>query len=158
MSQVSTSGSNTCPSVSPYLIVGDAASAIAFYSQVFGAIETVRLESSGGTIDHAELRIGNSLVMLADEHPDFGALSPASIGGSPVRLHVYVDDVDETVQRAVAAGAVILRNVENQFHGDRSGLIADPFGHCWFVATRVEELSAAEVQRRWNSAMSGHTA
>lgn len=158
MSDVSASASAPIPILSPYLIVRNAESAIRFYVEAFGATEKMRLTSPDGTIGHAELAIGNSFFMLADEHPDFGAVGPATLGGSPVQLHLRVDDVDAVVNRAVAAGAVILRKVEDQFHGNRSGMIADPFGHCWFVLTAIEQLSEAEVERRWNTAMSGEPA
>ena len=139
--------------LSPYLTVKDAAAAIEFYRVAFGAAEQFRLIGPDGRIGHAELRIGGSTLMISDEWPDFGALSPPTIGGSPVKLHLYVDDCDAVVGRAVAAGATLLRPVVDQFYGDRSGMIADPFGHAWFVATLKEMVSPEEMQRRWTSAL-----
>ena len=143
--------------LSPYLTVNGAAAAIDFYRAAFGARELFRLTGPDGRIGHAELRIGDATVMLSDEWPDFGALSPPSIGGSPVKLHLYVDDCDAVVARAVAAGATLMRPVTDQFYGDRSGMIADPFGHSWFVATLKEQVAPQEMQRRWDAAM-GSTA
>lgn len=134
-----------------YLIVRDAAKAIAFYRKAFGAKEVFRLTEPQGKIGHAELRIGDSLLMLADEYPDFGALSPAAIGGSPVSIHLYVEDVDRVVETAAAAGATILRAVKDEFYGDRAGMIVDPFGHKWHVATHKEDVSPQEMQRRWGA-------
>lgn len=139
--------------LTPYLIVKDAARAIEFYTRALGAQEQFRLEGPDGRVGHAELRIGTSRFMLADEHPDFGALSPASIGGSPVSLHLQVDDVDAVVARAASAGAVVLRPVRNEFYGERTGTIADPFGHHWHVATTVEEVTVEEMQARYEAAM-----
>ncbi|TMA62302.1 MAG: VOC family protein [Deltaproteobacteria bacterium] len=139
--------------LSPYLCCKDATRAIEFYRKAFGAKETMRLAEPSGRIGHAELEIAGAPVMLADEYPDFGILSPTSIGGTPVKLHLYVDDVDALVARAVAAGAKVVRAVEDQFYGDRSGQIEDPFGHVWFVATRKEHLSTAEIQRRYDKLM-----
>ena len=141
--------------LSPYLTVNGAAAAIDFYRAAFGARELFRLTGPDGRIGHAELRIGDATVMLSDEWPDFGALSPPSIGGSPVKLHLYVDDCDAVVARAVAAGATLMRLVTDQFYGDRSGMIADPFGHSWFVATLKEQVAPQEMQRRWDAAMAG---
>lgn len=136
------------PSLTPYLIVADAAGAIAFYQQVFGAILRMKLGGPDGKIGHAELEIGNSLIMLADEHPEMGALSPKAIGGTPVGLHVYLEDVDAVAKKAVAAGATLKRPVENQFYGDRLGSIVDPFGHLWHISTHVEDVSPEEIGRR----------
>ena len=136
------------PSLTPYLIVGDAAAAIAFYQQVFGATLRMKLDGPDGKIGHAELEIGNSLIMLADEHPEMGALSPKTVGGTPVGLHVYVEDVDAVAATAVAAGAALKRPVENQFYGDRLGSIIDPFGHLWHISTHVEDVSPEEIGRR----------
>jgi PhnB protein len=138
-------------SLTAYLIVKGATEAIAFYQRAFGAEELFRLTGPEGRIGHAELRFGDSVMMLADEWPDFGALGPASIGGSPVSVHLYVDDVDRVVERAVDAGATVLRPVKDEFYGDRAGMIADPFGHKWQVATRKEDVSPAEMQRRWGA-------
>jgi PhnB protein len=141
--------------LSPYLTVKDAAAAIDFYRTAFGAVELFRLTAEDGRIGHAELDVAGAIVMLSDEWPDFGALSPPSIGGSPVKLHLNVDDSDAVVARAVAAGATLVRPVRDQFYGERSGMIADPFGHSWFVATVKEEVAPAEMQRRWDAAMRG---
>jgi PhnB protein len=138
-------------SLTAYLIVKGATEAIAFYQRAFGAEELFRLTGPEGKIGHAELRFGDSVMMLADEWPDFGALSPASIGGSPVSVHLYVDDVDRVVDRALRAGATVLRPVKDEFYGDRAGMIADPFGHKWQVATKKEEVPPAEMQRRWSA-------
>jgi PhnB protein len=135
-------------SMTPYLIVNGAAKAIEFYKNVFGAIELFRLGGPGGKIGHAELMINDSVLMLADEAPQMGALSPPTIGGSPVRILLYVENVDEIVPRAVAAGAKIVRPVEDQFYGDRAGGIEDPFGHHWHVATHKEDVSPDEMKRR----------
>ena len=135
-------------SVTPYLVVKGAARAIDFYVRAFGAVELMRMPAPGGRIGHAELRIGDSPVMLADENPEVGARSPETVGGSPVGLMLYVPDVDATVERAVAAGAHLTRPVANQFYGDRSGGVTDPFGHVWFVATHVEDVPPEELERR----------
>jgi len=123
--------------LTPYLIVKDAPRAIEFYRRAFEAEELFRLNDADGRVGHAELRIADSHLMLADEHPDFGALSPISIGGSPVNLHLYVENVDSAVERAADAGAVVLRSVKNEFYGDRTGMIVDPFGHRWHLATAL---------------------
>ena len=141
--------------VSAHLTVGDAAGALEFYRAAFGAEEQFRLVEPGGRIGHAEIRIGNSTVMLSDEYPDFGALSPVTVGGSPVKLHLYVEDADALVARAVGAGATLLRPVRDQFYGDRSGMIADPYGHSWQIATPKEQVSPAEMQQRWEAALAG---
>jgi len=134
--------------ITPYLIVTDGAGAIAFYQRVFGAKLRMRLDGPGGRIGHAELEIGDSLVMLADEHPEMGALAPPTIGGTPVGLHLYLEDVDAVAAKAVAAGATLKRPVENQFYGDRLGSIIDPFGHLWHIATHLEDVSPEEIGRR----------
>ncbi len=135
-------------SVTPYLVVQGAAKALDFYQQAFGATELMRMEGPGGIIGHAEIRIGDSPVMLADEHPDMGALSPETVGGSPVSLLIYVDNVDEVFARALAAGATQIRPVQDQFYGDRSGMLKDPFGHTWSMATHVEDVAPEEMDRR----------
>lgn len=140
--------------LTPYIIVKGADAAIKFYEKVFGAKENYRLTDGAGHVGHADLSIGDGKLMLADESPSFGALSPATIGGTPIKLHLYVDDVDAVVKRAESAGATVLRPVQDQFYGDRSGMIADPFGHQWFVATRKEEVSPEEMGRRFK-AMAG---
>jgi PhnB protein len=134
--------------LTPYLIVNGAAGAIEFYQKIFGAIELFRLADPNGKVGHAELMINDSRIMLADEFPDRGARGPASFGGSPVRMLLYVADVDDTVNRAVAAGATVVRPVEDQFYGDRAGGLEDPFGHYWHVATHIEDVSAEEMERR----------
>ena len=136
------------PVVTPYLIVNGAARALQFYKDAFGATERMRLEMPGGILGHAELQLGDSVVMLADEFPQMGARGPASFGGSPVSLHLYVTDVDAVVARAVALGAKITRPVQNQFYGDRSGKLEDPFGHTWWIATHIEDVSHEEGLRR----------
>jgi PhnB protein len=136
------------PQVTPYLVVDGAAAAIDFYGAVFGTTERMRMPAPGGKIGHAELQLGNSVIMLADEAPEVGALSPPTVGGSPVTLSVYVEDVDGVMARAEQAGATVLRPVETQFYGDRSGQLQDPFGHRWSVATHVEDVSPEEMGRR----------
>ncbi len=135
----------------PYLIINDAASAIDFYTRAFGAKESMRFEH-GGKIGHAEIRIGDSAIMLADEFPEMGARSPQSFGGSPVSIHLYVEDVDALVAQAVEAGAKLQRPVEDKFYGDRSGSVEDPFGHMWHIATHKEDLTLEELHKRAPSA------
>ena len=135
-------------SVTPYLIVSGASDAIAFYKKALGAQEVMRLADPGGKVHHAEIKIGDSRIMLADEHPEIQALSPKTVGGSPVSIHLYVEDVDAAVERAVAAGAKLVRPVADQFYGDRVGGIEDPFGYRWFIATRKEDLTMDEIHRR----------
>lgn len=135
-------------SVTPYLIVNDGARALEFYQQAFGATEAVRMDAPGGKIMHAEIRIGDSYVMLADECPEMGFRSPQSLGGAAVSLLVYVEDADACFNQAVAAGAKELKPVQNQFYGDRSGTISDPFGHVWTIATHVEDVAPEEMERR----------
>lgn len=138
--------------VTPYLIVRGADRALAFYERAFGAKELFRMMRTDGRVGHAELQLGDSRVMLADEHPEIGARGPESIGGSPVTIMLYVADVDATVARAVEAGARVVRPVQDQFYGDRSGAVADPFGHVWFVATHVEDVAPDELERRARAA------
>ena len=132
----------------PYLSVADAAAAIDFYVAVFGAVEVMRLTQPDGRIGHAELRIGSSGIMLADEFPDMGFVGPLVRGGTSVSLHLSVPDVDATVAAAVDAGATLERAVVDEFYGQRSGTILDPFGHRWMIQTPIEEVSAEEMQRR----------
>ena len=134
-------------SVTPYLVVDGAEEAIRFYEKALGATEILRLPM-GGKIGHAEIRIGDSVVMLSDEWPDYGKLGPKSRGGATSSLMIYLEDVDAAFARAVAAGASVERPVETQFYGDRSGSIVDPFGHSWTLATHVEEVAEDEMQRR----------
>jgi PhnB protein len=140
-------------SITPYLIIKKAAQAIEFYKNAFGATEVFRMDDAQGRVGHAELLIGNSRIMLADEHPEMGYRSATSIGATPVSLHLYVEDCDEVVKRAVAAGAKLERPVEDRFYGDRNGTIHDPFGHVWTVATHVEDVSAEEMEERAKKAM-----
>ena len=135
-------------SVTPYLIFSGAGDAIAFYKRALGAEEVMRMADPGGRIQHAEIKIGDSRIMLADEHPEIQALSPKTVGGSPVTIHLYVGDVDGAVERAVAAGAKLIRPVADQFYGDRVGGIEDPFGYRWFIATHKEDLTMDEIRQR----------
>ena len=135
-------------SATPYLIVKGAADAIEFYKRAFGAVELFRMANPDGRIGHAEVRIGDSVIMLADEHPDMGYRSPRSLGGSAVSIMLYLEDVDAVFARALAAGARAQRPVADQFYGDRSGNLEDPFGHVWTIATHVEDVSPEEIERR----------
>jgi PhnB protein len=132
----------------PYLIIKGAAQAIDFYVRAFGAKELMRLPGPGGKVMHAEIKIGDSPIMLADEFPEMDALSPQTIGGCPMSLMLYVENVDALSRQAVAAGAKEVRPVQNQFYGDRSGTFADPFGYRWTLATHVEDVSPEEIGRR----------
>jgi len=143
------------PQVTPYLCVDGAAAAIEFYENAFGATERMRMPSPGGKVGHAELQLGESIIMLSDEHPEMGVLSPKSIGGSPVTISVYVEDVDAVFDAAVAAGAIAVRAVEDQFYGDRSGQLEDPFGHRWSVASHVEDVPPEEMEKRMAEFMGG---
>ena len=134
--------------VTPYLIVRDGAQALDFYVRAFGAEELYRIDMGGGKLGHAELRIGDSVVMLADEHPEMGHKSPQAYGGTPVSLLLYVEDCDALVQQAVSAGAKLVRPLQDQFYGDRSGTVVDPFGHMWTVATHKEDLTSDEIKQR----------
>jgi PhnB protein len=136
------------PQLSPYICVDGAAEAIEFYKKVFDATERMRMPAPGGTIGHAELQIGSAVLMLSDEHPEYGALSPKTVGGSPVTLSLYVEDVDAVFAKALGAGAKELRPVRDEFYGDRTGQFEDPFGHKWSVATHVEDVSPQEMQKR----------
>ena len=135
-------------SITPYICAKGAAKAIDYYKDIFGATELMRMGAPDGKIGHAELKIGDSVIMIADEFPPMGFLSPETIGGSPVVLHIYVDDVDSTVEKAVATGSTLLRAVEDQFYGDRSGQIKDPFGHLWNIGTHKEDLTPEEIGKR----------
>ncbi len=142
----------------PYLIVKGAPAALDFYTRAFGAKEEMRLTDPAGRIGHAHMTIGDSAFMLADEHAEFGALSPATLGGSPISLHLEVADPDAAAQRAVDAGATLLRPVQDQFHGNRAGMVADPFGHKWFLSAEIEKIDANEMQRRYDELMAGEEA
>lgn len=131
-----------------YLIIKGAAEAIVFYKQVFGATELMRIPMPGGVLAHAEIKIGDSPIMLADEFPEMNVRGPKTIGGTPVSLMLYVENADEVFTRAIAAGAKELRPLQNQFYGDRSGTLEDPFGHQWTIATHVEDVGHEEIERR----------
>ncbi|HEV8616981.1 MAG TPA: VOC family protein [Methylomirabilota bacterium] len=134
--------------VTPYLSIRGAADAIEFYKRAFGATEHTRLTQPDGRIGHAEVQIGDSRVMLADESPEMDFRSPHSIGGTAVTLHLYVENVDKVVSQTLAAGAKLIRPVQDQFYGDRSGTVADPYGHVWNISTHKEDLSMDEIRRR----------
>lgn len=136
------------PPLSPALAVRDAAAAMDWYGRVFGAEELFRLTAPDGSVVHGEMRLGGGVLMLGEESPDHGSLAPPSVGGTAVRLHLYVDDVDALFARATAAGAEVLIPLDDQFYGDRSGRLRDPFGHEWIPATRQEEMTPEEMQRR----------
>jgi len=135
-------------SVTPYLIVRGGSDAIEFYKKAFGATELFRFPAPDGKVGHAEIKIGDSPIMLADEYPQMGYNSPQSIGGSPVSLMIYVDDVDTVFSRAIEAGATVKEAVQDKFYGDRIGSVVDPFGHVWHIATHKEDVSIEEMQRR----------
>jgi PhnB protein len=135
-------------SITPYLAIKGAAQAIDFYKKVFGAIEAMRMPQPDGRVGHAELVIGDSKIMLADEFDEMAFRGPGAFGGSPVHLHLYVEDVDAVFARAIGAGAKEIRPVQDQFYGDRLGTLSDPFGHVWHVATHKEDLTPQEIQRR----------
>jgi PhnB protein len=139
--------------VTPYLVIKGAAKAIDYYKKVFGATVVVRMDSPDGKVGHAELQIGDSRIMLADENPAMGNRSAENIGGSPVSLYVYLPDCDATIAKATAEGAKILKPLQDQFYGDRSGFIQDPFGHLWGVATHKEDVSPKEMSERARKAM-----
>jgi len=140
--------------ITPYLICKNAEAAIEFYKKAFGATELFRI-GGPGMIGHAEMKIGNAIFMLADEFPDMGALSPQTIGGSPVSLYIYVEDVDSFTEKAVAEGLEVLKPVTDQFYGDRSGAFKDPFGHIWGFATHKEDLTPDELSERAKAAHGG---
>lgn len=137
-------------SVTPYLITKDAGKAIEFYNKAFGAKEIGRISMPGGKVGHAELQIGNSRIMIADEFPEWGNKSPVTLGGTPVGICIYVENVDEVFRRAIEAGAKVDQNMEvkDQFYGDRTGSLIDPFGHKWTIATHIEDVTWEEMQRR----------
>jgi len=137
----------------PYLIVKGAAAALEYYKKAFGARETMRFAGPDGKIGHAEIKIGDSPIMLADEHPDMGYRGPQALGGSPVSILLYVEDVDRWFERAIAAGGKVTRPVADQFYGDRTGTLVDPFGHVWSISTHVEDVSEEEMHRRAKAKM-----
>jgi PhnB protein len=139
----------------PYLCCQGAAKAIDFYKAAFGATEEMRLAEPDGRIGHAEIRIGAAPIMLADEYPDMGIKSPLSFGGTSVSIHLYVEDVDAVAKSAAAAGAKIVRPAQDQFYGDRSCTLEDPFGHRWMISTHKEDVSSEEMQRRYDKLMQG---
>jgi PhnB protein len=140
-------------SVTPYLIISGAAAAIDFYKRAFGAKERMRMPGPSGKVMHAEIEIGDSAVMLADEFPEMGFRGPQALGGTPVSLMLYVEDADMVFNQAVAAGAKVLKPLQDQFYGDRSGTIADPYGHVWTIGTHKEDLTPKEINRRFETQM-----
>jgi PhnB protein len=150
-----TAKSATEQTLRAHMTVHDATEAIAFYVKAFGATELFRLTEPSGRVGHAEIQIGDSVLMLNDEYPDFGARCPASTGGSPVAFHIKVADADKAFARAIAAGATEIRPVQDQFYGDRSGMVACPFGYRWFLAAPKEIVSPAEMQKRWSKMLAG---
>jgi PhnB protein len=141
--------------VFPYLRLRGAAEAIEFYKRAFDAQEVCRLSEPSGRIGHAEIKIGSTVLMLADEHPEFNILGPQTLGGTTIALHLHVENVDAVWQQAKAAGATVLRELENQFYGERSGSLRDPFGHEWMLGQHIEDVSDDEMQRRYHALMSG---
>jgi PhnB protein len=134
-------------SVTPYMICKGAAEAIEFYKKAFGALEVMRMAGPNGQIGHAEIKIGDSHIMLSDEHPEMGIYSPQHYGGSPISVLIYVENADATVNAAVAAGAKVTRPLKDEFYGDRAGTVVDPFGHQWYVHTHIKDVSPEELQR-----------
>jgi PhnB protein len=134
--------------ITPYLIVDNAKKALEFYKKAFGAKEVMKMDMPNGKIAHAELKIGDSKIMLADECHEMGAKSPKTVGGSPMSIHLYVKNVDATLKAAVSAGATILREVQDMFYGDRSGGLQDPSGHQWYVATHIEDVTPSQMKKR----------
>lgn len=144
-------GNSSIRQITPYLTVRDAAAAIEFYKNAFGAVEDFRLQEPGGRIGHAELKLGSFVLMLAEEYPEYGLGGPQSLGGSPVTLHVSVDNVDVAARRAVDAGAKMLSEPKDEFYGERSCRIEDPFGHRWGLSQTIETVSPEEMQRRFDA-------
>jgi PhnB protein len=144
-------------SITPYLIIKGAADAIEFYKKAFGATELFRMAQPNGKIGHAEIKIGDSPIMLADEFPEMKYVGPKTLGGSPVSLMIYVEDVDRVFNQAIAAGGEQQRPVEDKFYGDRSGSLLDPFGHVWHIATHKEDVSEEEMQKRAKAAAAGQS-
>lgn len=143
-------------SLTPYLIVRGAAEALAFYQKAFGATDVCRLDAPDGTVAHAEMKIGDSIIMVSEENPAWGSTSPQALGGSPVTLFLYVNDVDATFADAIKAGATEKRPVTNQFWGDRSGHLVDPFGHYWHIATHIEDVDPSELPSRMAACFPAH--
>ena len=143
------------PRVIPYLAIDGASTAIDFYKKVFGSTERMRMDAPDGKIGHAEISIGDSVIMLADPFPEAGNKTPKDVGGTPVTIMVYVEDVDACYQRALDNGASAINKVEDQFYGDRSGSFEDPFGHHWHIATHVEDISPEEMEKRAAAMMGG---
>lgn len=139
-------------SVTPYLSVNGAARAIEFYKEAFGATERFRMEAPSGKIGHAEIQLGDSIIALADEMPEMNFRSPQALGGPSSHFMIYVEDVDARVEQAVAAGAKLVRPVKDEFYGDRTGSVEDPFGHCWYIATHKEDLTMEEINKRHDAA------
>ncbi|WP_149361519.1 VOC family protein [Lolliginicoccus suaedae] len=140
--------SSNSPTVTPYLTIKGADAAIAFYKDVLGATEELRLSMPDGSVGHAELAIGNGKIMLAEENPDWGNLSPVALGGSPVTIALSVEDVDAVVEKAVAKGSTLQMPIRDEFYGERVGVITDPFGHAWHISTHIEDVSEAELHKR----------
>lgn len=141
--------------LTPYLIIKGAGDAMEYYKKAFGAVELFRMPGPNGTVGHAEMKIGDSPFMLSDEHPDLGHVGPGTLGGTTVSLMIYVDDVDAVYPRAIAEGGKEMKPLQDQFYGDRSGTLTDPFGHVWTVATHKEDVSPEELERR---AIAAHSA
>lgn len=149
---------NTVHEVFPYLRVKGAAAAIEFYKQAFGAAEVMRLAEPSGRIGHAEVKIGPAVIMLADEFPEMGIVGPQTLGGTTIAMHLHVDNVDILIARAVAAGATITREPKDQFYGERTGAIRDPFGHEWLLGHSIEKVEPEEMQRRYTEMMTSANA
>jgi PhnB protein len=140
---------------SPYLTIKNAAEALEFYKKAFGANEIYKLMMPDGRLGHAEMRVGDSIIMMADEFPEYGGKAPQTLGGSPVSIYLYVEDVDAFFKKALAAGAKERKPVMDQFYGDRSGQLEDPFGHLWWVATHKEDVAPEEIQKRAEAMFAG---
>ena len=140
-------------SVTPYLSIRDAARALDYYKKAFDAKEMVRMQGPDGKLGHAEIKVGDSYIMMADEFPSMGFLGPQARGGTTIQLHLYVRDVDATVEKAVAAGGKLTRPIENKFYGDRAGTLEDPYGHVWYIATHTEDVPPREMKRRMDEMM-----
>ncbi|WP_022698462.1 VOC family protein [Euryhalocaulis caribicus] len=146
---------SSAPALTPHLVMKDAGKAIEFYKAAFGAEELFRLTEPSGKIGHAEMKIGGSVFMLADEYPDMSAVGPQTLGGTPVKLHLAVENADAAVERAQKAGAELVRPPQDEFYGERTAMIADPFGHQWFLAQHLEDVPPEEMQKRFEALISG---